>query len=93
LVQPGRESAGRIVPCSRVLDVLFPSHGVSRHDAAQINDRLDPKIRPTVVLMNPPFSVSWKLRFFAPVGATGPEIFARLIERHPITAIVDRDAA
>ena len=40
-----------------VLDILFPGSFVSRHDAAQIDDRLDPKIRPTVVVMNPPFSV------------------------------------
>ena len=29
---------------------------VSRHDAASIDDRLPPGVRPTVVLMNPPFS-------------------------------------
>jgi hypothetical protein len=28
-----------------------------------------------------------------PMGAAGEEILARLIERHPITALSDRDAA
>jgi hypothetical protein len=31
---------------------------VSRHNAEQIHDHLDPAIRPSVVLMNPPFSAS-----------------------------------
>jgi predicted RNA methylase len=31
---------------------------VTRHNAEQIHDRLDPAIRPSVVLMNPPFSAS-----------------------------------
>ena len=35
---------------------LFPHTAVTRFDAAQIDDHLDPGITPTVVLMNPPFS-------------------------------------
>jgi protein strawberry notch len=35
---------------------LFPAVPISRYDAAQIDDHLDPVLRPTVVLMNPPFS-------------------------------------
>jgi len=31
---------------------------VTQHNAEQIHDRLDPAIRPSVVLMNPPFSAS-----------------------------------
>ncbi|RUU13603.1 methylase [Mesorhizobium sp. USDA-HM6] len=38
-----------------ILSKLFPT--VTRFDAAQIDDHLDPGITPTVVLMNPPFSV------------------------------------
>ena len=37
--------------------------------------------------------IAWKLRFFVPVGAAGEETLARLIERHPITGLTDRDAA
>jgi predicted RNA methylase len=38
---------------------LFREAGpVTRHNAEHIHDRLAPKIRPTVVLMNPPFSAS-----------------------------------
>ena len=36
---------------------LFPGSTVTRHNAESIRDRL-PELRPTVVLMNPPFSVS-----------------------------------
>ncbi|QBE91357.1 methylase [Sphingomonas paucimobilis] len=36
---------------------LFPVNPVTRFDAAQIHDHLDPGIVPSVVLMNPPFSV------------------------------------
>ncbi|WP_375460799.1 hypothetical protein [uncultured Enterovirga sp.] len=39
-----------------LLGRLFPGVGVTRHDAAQINDHLDAAVRPSIVLMNPPFS-------------------------------------
>ena len=42
----------------RLLDCLFPGVAVTRHDAAHIHDHLDAALRPTVVLMNPPFSVA-----------------------------------
>ena len=41
-----------------LLAALFPAGGVTRFDAAQINDRLDVGVIPDVVLMNPPFSVA-----------------------------------
>jgi predicted RNA methylase len=41
-----------------LLDRLFPDVAVTRHDAAHIHDHLDPAVRPTVVLMNPPFSAA-----------------------------------
>ena len=41
-----------------LLAQLFPALPVSRHDAAHIHDYLDPGLRPTVVLMNPPFSAA-----------------------------------
>ncbi|MBN8995384.1 MAG: strawberry notch family protein [Rhizobiales bacterium] len=37
--------------------------------------------------------ISWKLRMFVPVTSGGPAVIARLIERHPVTAIADRAAA
>ncbi|TPI26586.1 methylase [Mesorhizobium sp. B3-2-1] len=40
-----------------LLSTLFPALAITRFDAAQIDDHLDPSIMPTVVLMNPPFSV------------------------------------
>jgi predicted RNA methylase len=39
-----------------LLSSLFPVATVTRFDAAQIDDHLDPAIVPSVVLMNPPFS-------------------------------------
>lgn len=41
---------------AELLKLLFPDIAVSAHDAASIDDRLPTAIRPTVVLMNPPFS-------------------------------------
>jgi predicted RNA methylase len=41
-----------------LLTCLFPGVAVARHDAAQIHDHLDPAERPTIVLMNPPFSAA-----------------------------------
>ncbi|MHC2622203.1 putative RNA methylase [Bradyrhizobium huanghuaihaiense] len=39
-----------------LLSSLFPAISVTRFDAAQIDDHLDPPVVPGVVLMNPPFS-------------------------------------
>jgi hypothetical protein len=41
-----------------MLTGLFPAVALSRHDAAQIHDRLERNVQPTIVLMNPPFSVA-----------------------------------
>jgi hypothetical protein len=40
-----------------LLASLFPAVTIIRFDAAQIDDHLDPAAVPSVVLMNPPFSV------------------------------------
>jgi predicted RNA methylase len=40
-----------------LLGELYPRTAVTRFDAAQIDDHLDAGVTPTVVLMNPPFSV------------------------------------
>ena len=40
-----------------LLGLLFPRAPTNQHDAAHIHDHLDPAIEPSVVLMNPPFSV------------------------------------
>lgn len=40
-----------------LLGQLFPHAAVFRHDAAHIDDHLDPAVEPSVVLMNPPFTV------------------------------------
>jgi hypothetical protein len=37
--------------------------------------------------------ISWKLRFFVPVGAPGPEIIGKLLERFPVERIGEREAA
>ena len=41
-----------------LLKRLFPDAVVTAHDAANIHDRLDPHVNPSVVLMNPPFSAT-----------------------------------
>ena len=37
--------------------------------------------------------ISWKLRFFVPVGAAGPEVTAKLLDRFPVERISERVAA
>lgn len=37
--------------------------------------------------------ISWKLRFFVPIDATGPAILAKVLECFPIARIADRAAA
>ena len=41
-----------------VLTQLFPAISTTQFDAAHINDHLDARVVPSVVLMNPPFSVA-----------------------------------
>jgi predicted RNA methylase len=41
-----------------LLQGLFSEAAIFGHDAAHIDDHLDPSIQPTVVLMNPPFSAA-----------------------------------
>jgi predicted RNA methylase len=41
-----------------LLGHLFRDVTVTQHDAAHIHDHLDASVRPTVALMNPPFSVA-----------------------------------
>ncbi len=41
-----------------LLGRLFPTVATTRYDAAHIHDHLDDTVRPSVVLMNPPFSVA-----------------------------------
>jgi len=40
-----------------LLGLLFPRTPVSRHDAAHLDDHLNAAVEPSVVLMNPPFTV------------------------------------
>ncbi|TGQ94572.1 methylase [Mesorhizobium sp. M8A.F.Ca.ET.208.01.1.1] len=37
--------------------------------------------------------ISWKLRFFVPVDATGPGVLAKLLETFPVARISEREAA
>ncbi|MGA7808778.1 strawberry notch-like NTP hydrolase domain-containing protein [Bradyrhizobium sp.] len=37
--------------------------------------------------------ISWKLRFFVPVDATGPAVLGRVLERYPVVQIADRALA
>ncbi len=55
---PGMLHLNEIAPTrARLLAQLFPENTVTRHNAEAIRDHL-PKLIPTVVLMNPPFSIS-----------------------------------
>lgn len=44
-----------------LLKRLFPDAVLTTHDAANIDDRLDERIKPSVVLMNPPFSATLRV--------------------------------
>ncbi len=45
-------------PRAALLGQLFPRAATTRYDAAHIHDHLDDAVRPSVVLMNPPFSAA-----------------------------------
>jgi predicted RNA methylase len=68
---------------------LFRGIEVGRHNAEQIHDRLDPAIRPSVVLMNPPFSASPDIgaRFAEAAIRHVRSAFARLADGGRLVAI------
>ena len=72
-----------------LLGRLFRDVAVTRHNAEQIHDRLDPAIRPSVVLMNPPFSASPKIegRFAEAAMRHVSSALARLAEGGRLVAI------
>ena len=37
--------------------------------------------------------ISWKLRFFVPIGGAGVAILARLLETYPVSRMSEREAA
>ncbi|MCA2655993.1 MAG: methylase, partial [Microcystis sp. M061S2] len=66
----------------RNLRELFPDAPLSSHNAEQIDDYLDSAIRPTAILMNPPFSVSPKVKKRNPL-ATWQHIISALHRLQP----------
>lgn len=76
-------------PRARLLEQAFPHVPVTRHNAEHINDHLDETLQPSVVLMNPPFSVSPQVDARV-TGAAAKHIisaFARLIPGGRLVAI------
>ena len=74
---------------------LFRGIEVGHHNAEQIDDRLDPAIRPSVVLMNPPFSASPDIgvRFAEAAIRHVRSAFARLAEGGRLVAITGHNLA
>src|SRR5438105_1128934 len=72
-----------------LLSRLFRDVTVARHNAEQIHDRLDLEIRPSVVLMNPPFSASPHVegRFAEAAIRHVSSALARLAEGERLVAI------
>ena len=72
-----------------LLGRLFRDVAVTRHNAEQIHDHLDAAIRPSVVLMNPPFSASPKVegRFAEAAMRHIGSALARLAEGGRLVAI------
>jgi predicted RNA methylase len=76
-----------------LLGRLFRDVAVTHHNAEQIHDRLDPAIRPSVVLMNPPFSASPHVdgRFAEAAMRHITSALARLAEGGRLVAITGRN--
>ena len=76
-----------------LLGRLFRDVAVTRHNAEQIHDHLDATIRPSVVLMNPPFSASPYVegRFAEAAMRHISSALARLAEGGRLVAITGRN--
>ena len=77
-----------------LLGRLFRDVAVTRHNAEQIHDHLDPAIRPSLVLMNPPFSASPHVegRFAEAAIRHIGSALARLAEGGRLVAITGRNS-
>ncbi len=64
--------------------------GVHRIELAGFNDLSVERLKSVGLISE---IVSWKLRLFVPVGATGADVLARLIERYPLQRVAERRAA
>ena len=78
-----------------LLERLFATAPVSRHNAEQIHDHLPAGVRPSVVLMNPPFSVSPSIEGRVAGGALKhvASALARLAEGGRLVAITGASLA
>jgi predicted RNA methylase len=95
-LQRGRLALNEIADTrAGLLGRLFRAVDVTRHNAEQIHDRLDPAIRPSVVLMNPPFSASpsVSVRFAEAAVRHVRSAFARLAEGGRLVAITGHNLA
>ena len=78
-----------------VLSLLFPNIATTCHDAAQIHDHLDAAIVPSVVIMNPPFSVMANVQGRIPDAALRHigSALARLADGGRLVAITGANVA
>ncbi|MGX0876635.1 hypothetical protein ACSSV4_001317 [Roseovarius sp. MBR-154] len=64
--------------------------GANRIELAGFTDTMRERLRAYGLFSE---IISWKLRFFVPVGAPGPEIIGKLLDRFPVERISEREAA
>ncbi|SDE53190.1 hypothetical protein SAMN04488105_104340 [Salipiger thiooxidans] len=64
--------------------------GTSRIELTGITDSMRKRLRAYGLFSE---IISWKLRFFVPVDASGPAIIGKLLDRFPIERISEREAA
>ncbi|GEC56997.1 putative RNA methylase [Bradyrhizobium japonicum] len=82
-------------PRATLLDQLFTNVKVTRFDAAQIDDHLEARVAPSVVLMNPPFSAVANVERSMPDAALRhiTSALARLCDGGRLVAIVGKSLA
>ena len=64
--------------------------GVNRIELAGFTDTMRERLRAYGLFSE---IISWKLRFFVPVDATGPAIISKLLDRFPVERIGERETA
>ena len=66
LVPLPKAKAVMVIEFADLLEALFPAAAVTRFNAAQIHDYLPKSVRPTIILMNPPFSAALHVKGTSP---------------------------
>ncbi len=89
-IQMAHASGARVVALLRSRQHTDGLRALHRIELASFNDLSVERLKSVGLISE---IVSWKLRLFVPMGATGAGVLARLLDRYPLQRVAERRAA